>query len=64
MLKNKTFVDGLFWLALTGIITYNGLCLATGYDVFLLGVWAGTTLVNAMLRFKKAYRQEKGKSAN
>lgn len=64
MLKNKTFVDGLFWLALTGIISYNGLCLATGYHIFLFGVWAGTTLVNAMLHFKKAYLQEKAKGAS
>ena len=64
MLKNKTFVDGLFWLALTGIISYNGLYLATGRNVFLLGVWAGASLVNAMLRFKKAHLQEKAKGAN
>ena len=64
MLKNKTFVDGLFWLALTGIISYNGLYLATGHNVFLLGVWAGASLVNAMLRFKKAHLQEKAKGAN
>ena len=64
MFKNKMFQEGLFWLAITGIVTYNGLCLATGYNVFIQGAWAGVALANAVIRFGKAYRQEKGKSAN
>ena len=64
MLKNKTFQDGLLWLIITGIITYSGLCLMTGYNVFLYGAWAGVALANTIIRFDKAYRQEKGKSAN
>ena len=64
MLKNKTFQDGLLWLIITGIITYSGLCLMTGYNVFLYGAWAGVALAKTIIRFDKAYRQEKGKSAN
>jgi hypothetical protein len=64
MLKNKMFQEGLLWLAITGLVTYSGLCLMTGYNVFLYGVWAGVALANAVIRFGKAYRQEKGKSAN
>lgn len=64
MLKNKTFQSGLLWLIITGIVTYGGLCLMTGYNVFLYGAWAGIALANAIIRFDKAYRQEKGKGAN
>lgn len=64
MLKNKTFQNGLLWLTITGIVTYSGLCLATGYNVFLYGAWAGVALANAVIRFDKAYRQEKDKGAN
>ena len=64
MLKNKTFQNGLLWLIITGIVTYGGLCLTTGYNVFLYGAWAGVALANAVIRFDKAYRQEKAKGAN
>lgn len=64
MLKNKMFQEGLFWLAITGLLAYSGLCLATGYNVFLQGAWAGVALANAVIRFGKAYRQEKGEGAN
>ena len=64
MFKNKMFQEGLFWLAITGLLTYSGLFLATGYNIFLQGVWAGTALVNAEIRFAKAHQQEKGKGAN
>ena len=64
MLKNKTFQNGLIWLIITGIVTYSGLCLMTGYNVFLYGVWAGVALANAVIRFDKACRQEKAKGAN
>ena len=64
MLKNKTFQSGLLWLIITGLVTYDGLCFMTGYNVFLYGVWAGVALANAILRFNKAYRQEKNKGAN
>lgn len=64
MLKNKTFQNGLLWLVITGIVTYSGLYLATGYNVFLQGAWAGVALANAVIRFDKAYRQEKDKGAN
>jgi hypothetical protein len=36
----------------------------TGYNVFVYGAWAGVALANAVIRFDKAYRQEKGKGAN
>ena len=64
MLKNKTFQSGLLWLIITGLVTYSGLCLMTGYNVFLYGAWAGVALVNAIIRFSKAYRQEKSKGVN
>ena len=64
MLKNKTFQDGLLWLIITGIVTYGGLCLATGYNVFIQGACAGVALANAVIRFSKAYLQEKSKGAN
>ena len=64
MLKNKTFQSGLLRLVITGIVTYSGLCLMTGYNVFLYGAWAGVALANTVIRFDKAYRQEIGKSAN
>ena len=64
MLKNKAFQTGLIWLLITGIITYGGLCLMTGYNVFLYSAWAGVALANAVIRFDKAYRQEKAKGAN
>ena len=64
MLKNKTFQSGLIWLVITGLVTYSGLCLMTGYNIFLYGAWAGVALANTIIRFNKAYRQEKGKSAN
>ena len=64
MLKNKTFQSGLLWLVITGLVTYGGLCLMTDYNVFLYGAWAGVALANAVIRFGKAYRQEKGKGAN
>ena len=64
MFKNKTFQSGLLWLVITGIVTYSGLCLMTGYNVFLYGVWAGVALANTVIRFGKAYRQEKDKGAN
>ena len=41
MLKNKTFQSVLLWLIITGLVTYGGLCLMTGYNVFLYGVCAG-----------------------
>ena len=64
MFKNKMFQEGLFWLAITGLLIYSGLFLATGYNVFLQGVWAGVALANAVIRFGKAYLQEKSKGAN
>lgn len=64
MLKNKTFQSGLLSLIITGLVTYSGLCLMTGYNVFLYGAWAGIALANAVIRFDKAYRQEKSKGAN
>ena len=64
MFKNKTFQSGLLWLVITGLVTYSGLCLMTGYNVFLYGVCAGVALANTIIRFRKAYLQEKGKSAN
>jgi hypothetical protein len=64
MLKNKTFQNGLLWLIITGIVTYSGLYLATGYNVFIQGAWAGVALANAVIRFGKAYLQEKSKGAN
>ena len=64
MLKNKTFQSGLLWLIITGLVTYSGLYLMTGYNVFLYGVWAGVALANTIIRFRKAYLQEKGKGAN
>lgn len=64
MIKNKIFWNGMLWLVITGIVTYNGLCLATGVNVFLCGAWAGVALANALIRFSKAYRQEKSKGAN
>ena len=64
MLKNKTFQSGLLWLVITGLVTYSGLCLMTSYNVFLYGAWAGVALANTVIRFDKAYRQEKSKSAN
>lgn len=64
MFKNKMFQEGLFWLAITGLVTYGGLCLMAGYNVFLYGAWAGVALANAVIRFGKAYRQEKGKGTN
>lgn len=64
MLKNKYFQTGLLWLIITGLVTYSGLCLMTGYNVFIYGAWAGVALANAVIRFDKAYRQEKAKGAN
>lgn len=64
MFKNKMFQEGLFWLAITGLVTYSGLCLMTGYNMFLYGVWAGVALANTVIRFGKAYLQEKSKGAN
>lgn len=64
MLKNKYFQSGLLWLVITGLVTYSGLCLMTGYNVFIYGAWAGVALANTVIRFDKAYRQEKGKGAN
>ena len=64
MIKNKKFWNGMIWLAITGIVTYNSLCFATGIDVFLGGAWAGVALANAVIRFDKAYHQEKEKNAN
>lgn len=55
MLKSKTFQSGLVWLVITGLVTYSGLCLMTGYNVFLYGVWAGIALANTIIRFRKAY---------
>lgn len=63
MIKNEKFWSGMIWLAVTGIVTYNGLCLATGLNVFLYGAWAGVALANAVIRFDKAYREVKEKSA-
>jgi hypothetical protein len=63
MLKNKIFQEGLLWLAITGLVTYSGLCLMTGYNVFVYGAWAGVALANAVIRFDKAHQQEKGKGA-
>ena len=64
MLKNKYFQTGLLWLIITGLVTYSGLCLMAGYNVFIYGAWAGVALANAVIRFDKAYCQEKGKGAN
>ena len=64
MLKNKYFQSGLLWLIITSLVTYSGLCLMTGYNVFIYGAWAGVALANAVIRFDKAYRQEKSKGAN
>ena len=64
MFKNKTFQSGLLWLVITGLVTYSGLCLMTGYNVFLYGALAGVALANTIIRFRKAYLQEKGKNAN
>ena len=64
MLKNKYFQSGLLWLIITSLVTYSGLCLMTGYYVFIYGAWAGVALANAVIRFDKAYRQEKSKGAN
>ena len=64
MIKNKTFQSGLLWLVITGLVTYSGLCLMTGYNVFIYGAWAGVALSNAVIRFDKACRQEKDKGAN
>ena len=62
MLKNKTFQSGLLWLIITGLVTYSGLCLMTGYNVFLYGVCAGVALANTKISFNKVFLQEKGKS--
>lgn len=59
MLKSKTFQSGLVWLVITGLVTYSGLCLMTGYNVFLYGVWAGIALANTIIRFCKAYQKNK-----
>jgi hypothetical protein len=64
MLKNKTFQSGLLWLIITGLDTYIGLCLITGYSVFLYGALAGIALANAVIRFDKVYRQEKSKGVD
>lgn len=64
MLKNKSFQSGLLWLIITGLATYSGLCLMTDYNVFICGAWAGVALANTVIRFDKAYRQEKSKGAN
>ena len=64
MFKNKYFQTGLLWLIITGLVTYSGLCLMTGYNVFVYGAWAGVALTNAVIHFDKAYRQEKGKGTN
>lgn len=64
MIKNEKFQNGMLWLVITGIVTYNGLCLATGVNVFLCGAWAGVALANAIIRFDKAYHQEKEKEKN
>ena len=63
MIKNVKFWNGMIWLLTTGIVTYNGLCLATGKNVFLYGVWAGAALCNAVISFGGAYRDVKKKSA-
>ena len=63
MIKNVKFWNGMIWLLTTGIVTYIGLCLATGKNVFLYGVWAGTALCNAVISFVGAYRDVKKKSA-
>ena len=63
MIKNVKFWSGMIWLLTTGIVTYNGLCLATGKNVFLCGAWAGVALANAVVRFDKAHREVKEKSA-
>lgn len=64
LLKNKTFQSGLLWLVVTGLVTYSGLCLMTGYNVFIYGAWAGVALGNVVIRFNKAYCQEKSRGAN
>ena len=61
MFKNKVFWNGVLWLVITGIVTYSGLTIMTGGNVFLYGMWAGVALANAVLRFDKAYKQEKEK---
>ena len=63
MTKNVKFWSGMIWLLTAGIVTYNGLYLATGLNVFLCGAWAGVALANATIRFDKAYREVKEKSA-
>ena len=47
----------MLWLVITGIVTYNGLCLATGVNVFICGAWAGVALANALVRFCKAWKE-------
>lgn len=64
MFKNKTFLNGLLWLVITGIVTYKGLSIATDHNVFVYGAWAGVALANSVLRFYNAYKnktKEKGK---
>lgn len=63
MLKNKEFWSGVIWLVVTGIAIYLGLCVATDYNVFIDGAWAGLAFANALVRFVKAYDQEKSKKS-
>lgn len=60
MFKNPYFQEALIWLVVTGITIYAGLFLPLEREnIFLYGAWAGVSLANAMLRFKKAYQKNK-----
>lgn len=62
MFKNPLFQEALFWLAITCITTYAGLFLPLErVNIFLYGVWAGTSLVNTAIRFKKIKQETKEK---
>lgn len=64
MFKQGSFWEGILWLIVTAIATYGGLCVMTGYNVFLYGAWAGLAFANATIRFGKAYMKNKEEKSN
>lgn len=62
MFKNPLFQEALIWLAVASITTYAGLFLPLErVNIFLYGMWAGTSLINALIRFKKIKQKTKEK---
>lgn len=62
MFKNPLFQEALIWLAVTGITIYAGLFLPLErVNIFLYGMWAGTSLANAVIRFKRIKQETKEK---